>query len=83
MKQATKEEVALFIQKVKEGRIVLSANYANVLNGLCQPEELNWVVAYAKRLEKQYGIHIQNAMITDIPGITYDAWKHMPIMATV
>ena len=73
MKQATKEEIALFIQKVKEGRIVLSANYANVLNGLCQPEELNWIVAYAKRLEKEYGIRIQNAMITDIPGITYDA----------
>jgi hypothetical protein len=73
MKQASKEEIALFIQKVKEGRIVLSANYANVLNGLCQPEELNWIVAYAKRLEKEYGIRIQNAMITDIPGITYDA----------
>ena len=73
MKQATKEDIGLFIQKVKEGRIVLSANYANVLNGLCQPEELNWVVAYAKRLEKEFGIHIQNAMITDIPGITYDA----------
>ncbi|MDP4716744.1 MAG: hypothetical protein NWS51_03350 [Flavobacteriales bacterium] len=73
MKQATKEEIALFIQKVKEGRIVLSANYANVLNGLCQPEELNWIVAYAKRLEKEFGIRIQNAMITDIPGITYDA----------
>lgn len=73
MKQASKEEISLFIQKVKEGRIVLSANYANVLNGLCQPEELNWIVAYAKRLEKEYGIRIQNAMITDIPGITYDA----------
>ena len=73
MKQATKEDIGHFIQKVKEGRIVLSANYANVLNGLCQPEELNWVVAYAKRLEKEFGIHIQNAMITDIPGITYDA----------
>jgi len=73
MKQASEEEIALFIQKVKEGRIVLSANYANVLNGLCQPEELNWIVAYAKRLEKEYGILIQNAMITDIPGITYDA----------
>ncbi len=73
MKQASKEEIALFIRKVKEGRIVLSANYANVLNGLCQPEELNWIVAYAKRLEKEFGIRIQNAMITDIPGITYDA----------
>ncbi len=73
LKRASKDDIALFIQKVKEGRIVLSANYANVLNGLCQPEELNWIVAYAKRLEKEYGIRIQNAMITDIPGITYDA----------
>lgn len=73
MKHASKSDIDLFIKKVKAGSIVLSANYANVLNGLCQPEELNWIISYAKYLETTYGISIRNAMITDIPGITYEA----------
>jgi len=73
MKHATPADIQVFIKQVKSGNIVLSANYANVLNGLCQPEELNWIVSYAKQLEATYGISIRNAMITDIPGITYDA----------
>ena len=67
---ATPIEEKEFVAAVKIGQIVLSANYANVLTGLCQPEELNWMLEYAKFLEKKYGFHIRNAMITDIPGIS-------------
>lgn len=71
MRSATESEIQSFVKAVKTGNIVLSANYANVLTGLSQREELNWLVEYAKQLEQRYGIHVSNAMITDIPGITH------------
>jgi hypothetical protein len=86
MKEASPDEKALFIQYVRSGNISLSANYANVLTGLSQAEELNWLVEYAQQLEKTYGIRISNAMITDIPGITYDGLNnytknHIPYLS--
>jgi alpha-mannosidase len=86
MKEASSTEKALFIQYVRSGNISLSANYANVLTGLSQAEELNWLVEYAQQLEKSYGIRISNAMITDIPGITYDGLNnytrnHIPYLS--
>lgn len=68
--EATKDERMEFFTYVKHGNIVLSANYANILTGIARPEELNWMVEYAKRLEKQFKVEVKNAMITDIPGIT-------------
>lgn len=70
---ATKEETALFVKAAKSGQLVLSANYANILTGLCRKEEQEWNVAYAKKLENQFGITIRNAMTTDVPGITQTA----------
>lgn len=86
LKEARLNEKALFFQYVRSGNIVLSANYANVLTGLSQAEELNWLVEYAQQLEKSYGIRISNAMITDIPGITYDGLNnytrnHIPYLS--
>lgn len=72
---ATSEQEANFVAAVKSGQLVLSANYANVLTGLCQQEELNWNLEYAKKLENKYGIAITSAMITDIPGITQQGLK--------
>ncbi len=73
MNEASELERNMFVNYVKSGMIVLSANYANVLTGLSSSEELNWMVEYAKRLEKEYGFEIQNAMITDIPGVSWSA----------
>ncbi len=70
LRTANKEEEADFVKVVKSGQLVLSANYANILTGLAQPEELNWVLEYARMLEERYGIDIKNGMITDIPGIS-------------
>lgn len=71
LRDATPEEEAAFVQAVRDGHLVLSANYANVLTGLAQPEELDWMTEYARQLESRYGFRIENAMITDIPGISY------------
>ena len=58
---------------VKSGQLVLSANYANILTGLCQPQEQNWALEYAMQLKKKFGFTFQNVMITDIPGISWSA----------
>lgn len=71
LRNADEPQIQSFVQAVKSGNIVLSANYANVLTGLSQREELNWLVEYAKQLEKKYDILVSSAMITDIPGITH------------
>ncbi|MFZ1688243.1 MAG: glycoside hydrolase, partial [Flavobacteriales bacterium] len=60
-----------FIAAVKAGRIALSANYANILTGLCTPEEMHWIVEYADSLRKWYDLPITIAMQTDIPGMSW------------
>jgi alpha-mannosidase len=56
---------------VKSGSIALSANYANILTGLCTPEEMHWIVEYADSLRKWYDLPITMAMQTDIPGMSW------------
>ncbi|MFM8595469.1 MAG: hypothetical protein ACKOBN_00060 [Flavobacteriales bacterium] len=75
MGQANSVEIQAFIAAVKKGQLVLSANYANCLTGLMRPEEMKWLMAYAKELQETYGIHISNAMVTDIPGQAYAAFE--------
>lgn len=60
-----------FIAAVKNGSIALSANYANILTGLCTPEEMDWILEYADSLRKWYGLPIHTAMQTDIPGMSW------------
>jgi hypothetical protein len=75
LKTATPKEKAALVAAIKAGRIVLTANYANVLTGLCQTEEQRWNLRYGQKLEVLWGIKIKSAMITDIPGITHSALK--------
>jgi hypothetical protein len=72
LKVASANNKNKFSNAVKTGKIVLSANYVNMLSGLCKEKELNWVLEYSKILNKQYGFKFSNAMITDVPGITYN-----------
>jgi hypothetical protein len=75
LKEASAAEEAQFVAAVKSGNLVLSANYANCLTGLMRPEEFTWLTAYARHLEQKYGLHVSNAMVTDIPGQTYAAFE--------
>ncbi len=86
MQSALRSEKEKLIRLVRQGNIVLSANYANVLTGLAQPEELQWMTEYARKLEKMWDIRVRNAMITDIPGISYWGLKsytdqHIPYLS--
>jgi len=60
-----------FLDAVKKGWIGLDATYVNVMTALCRPEELYRLVDYSNRLEKETGINIESAMISDIPGYTW------------
>lgn len=75
LKEASATEEAAFVAAVKAGQLVLSANYANCLTGLMRPEEFIWLTDYARNLARKYGVHISNAMVTDIPGQTYAAFE--------
>ncbi len=68
---ASETDKQRFIAAVKGGSIALSANYANILTGLCTPEEMHWIVEYADSLRKWYDLPINSAMQTDIPGMSW------------
>ncbi len=72
---ANEKQIQQFIKHVKNGQIVLSGNYANILTGLCRPEEQNWALEYADYLRKTYQLPINNIMTTDIPGLSSSAFK--------
>jgi alpha-mannosidase len=78
LKQASPEEIQTFIDTVKKGWIGLDALYGNELTALCRPEELVNLVDYARTLRQRYGVNIDSAMITDVPGYT---WGIVPVLA--
>ena len=78
LKQASEEKHKAFIEAVKKGWIGLDALYGNELTGLCRPEELIRLVDYAQRLRRRYGVTINSAMISDVPGYT---WGIVPVLA--
>ncbi len=67
-----------FFTAVKNGWIGLDALYGSELTGLQRPEELMHVTSFANQLEREQGILIQSAMITDVPGY---AWGIVPALA--
>ena len=78
LKVCTPEQKAGLIRAVNDGNIGIGGLYAGITTGLCQPEELFNLTMYARQLEKEYGIRIPAAMITDIPGLT---WGTIPALA--
>ncbi len=68
---ASEADKQRFIAAVKSGSIALSVNYANILTGLCTPEEMHWIVEYADSLRKWYGLPITMAIVSDIPGMRW------------
>ncbi|MBI2435291.1 MAG: hypothetical protein HYV26_20730 [Candidatus Hydrogenedentes bacterium] len=69
--QATPEKRERFAKALKSGAISLDAFYGNELTALCRPEELIQLMAKARQVEKEFGVMIDSAMITDVPGYTW------------
>ena len=78
LKQASPQKRAAFIDAVKRGQIGLDAFYCHELAGLCRPEELVQLLAFARRMRRDYGVSIESAMVTDCPGLT---WGSVPVLA--
>jgi len=78
LKQASPAQKEKFFAAVKEGTIGLSALYANILTGLSQPEEMFHYTDYANYLSKEYGLKINSAMASDVPGF---AWTTVTALA--
>jgi alpha-mannosidase len=71
MRTKTEQEREELISAVKKGWIGLNGMYANELTGLCRPEELLQLFRYSTELGNQCGIHVDSAMISDVPGYTW------------
>ncbi len=78
LKRATPTQIAEFQQAAKRGDLGLAALYCNELTGLCRPEELVSLLASADRIRRRYGVPIDTAMISDVPGVT---WGIVTVMA--
>ncbi|MBK8566793.1 MAG: hypothetical protein IPN76_26540 [Saprospiraceae bacterium] len=78
LKNAKPESRAVFIEAVKNGWIGLDALYGSELTGLQRPEELMHITDFANKMERDYGIGINSAMISDVPGY---AWGIVPALA--
>jgi alpha-mannosidase len=68
--QASDSQKRRLMDAIKKGWIGLNGLYANLLTGLCRPEELVHATDFARQLESKYEIRIKSAMITDIPAYT-------------
>lgn len=78
LEQASDEQKTALIDAVKKGSIGLDALYGHELTALCRPEELLELTYCARRLARDYGLTIDTAMITDVPGYT---WGIVPALA--
>ncbi|MDK9699658.1 MAG: hypothetical protein OEM52_05890 [bacterium] len=75
LEQASPDWIARFRNAVKEGGLGLNALWANFLTGLACEEELAHFVKFAKSLQEKYGITIDTAVQTDIPGFSWGIVK--------
>ena len=78
LRQASPEKRAAFFAAVKRGWVGLDGLFANVLTGLCHPEELYHVLDDARRLAAEEEVRVETAMITDIPSYS---WSLVPALA--
>jgi hypothetical protein len=77
-RQAGEDDKAAFLDALREGSIDLQATLAGVLTGLCHPEELFHLTAFARRLGAAAGAAVESAMVTDIPS---QSWSIVPALA--
>ncbi len=65
------EKVSELMKWVRSERCALQAFYANELTGLCSAEELVRLLYPGRELERDHGVSITSAMVTDAPTHTW------------
>jgi hypothetical protein len=78
LNNATESERKEFLDAVRDGSMSLQGLYANVLTGIMRPEEFFRLTEFARSLKGKYGIPVTSAMISDVPGMT---WNMVPTLA--
>ncbi len=78
LQEASEAERKEFVKAVKDGSLGLEGLYLNMLTGLMRPEEFYQLTGFARKLEHDYGVKITSAMISDVPGMT---WNMIPTLA--
>jgi alpha-mannosidase len=68
---ATPEKKDAFVKAVRAGEVGVDALFANMLTGLCRPEELLQAVAPALRIGALTGARPESASTCDVPGWTW------------
>lgn len=76
---SSEEQIQKFREALKTGRLNIAGYYTNNLSGIMRGEEFIRLTDYARKLERDFGITINSAMITDIPGYTMSLVKAMQL----
>jgi alpha-mannosidase len=58
------------LEAVKKGWVALNGMYTNELTGLCRSEELLQLFRYSTQMANEFGLTIDSAMTSDVPGWT-------------
>jgi len=77
IRRRDEEKVKELINRIKEGRVEVTALYLNVTE-LYSLETLIRSLYFAKGLERKFGINVEVAMNSDVPGIS---WGVVEILA--
>jgi alpha-mannosidase len=64
-------ERGALVQAVRRGEVGVDALYANMLTGLCRPEELAQSLRHGPRWATRTGVPVESAAICDVPGWTW------------
>jgi len=75
---ASAAEIEKLKEGIRTGSVGIGGFYANIMTGICQPEELFKLTLHARQLENEWNIRIPSVMIGDIPGVT---WATIPALA--
>ncbi|WP_432936808.1 alpha-mannosidase [Kribbella sp. CA-253562] len=64
----TRRQVDEFVERVREGRLELTAMPFNLHTETCSTDELHELLRPARAVSRRYGVPIVTAMQTDVPG---------------
>lgn len=67
-----------FSDAVRNGRLGIDGLYANMLTGLCSPEEWTWLMEALRQVRNLCRVNVESAMICDVPGWS---WSLAPMLA--
>jgi catechol 2,3-dioxygenase-like lactoylglutathione lyase family enzyme len=78
LQKASPAQREAFVKAVRDGEVGVDGLFANLLTGLCRPEELLQAVRPALKVADLTGVPVSSAATCDVPGWT---WGLVPVLA--